>query len=70
MNERFWQMMCDFLPLFQLLFVANVVFLVMLAASWFFGDPSEGSKYVSMLALVVIGIALLLSTYVIRRCRS
>lgn len=70
MNERFWQMMCDSLPLFSLLFVANVVLLVMLTATWAFGDPSGGSAFVSGIALVVIAISLGLSTYVIRRCRS
>lgn len=70
MNERFWQIMCDLLPFFSLLYAANVVFLVLISASWFYGSPSRETAYVTILALVPISISLVLSTYVIRRCRS
>ena len=70
MRERFWEMLCDSLPLFALLFAANVVFLVLLALSWFFGDSDPETTYITMIALVPIGISLALSTYVIRRCRT
>jgi len=70
MNEHFWQMMCDYYPMFALLFVANVVFLVLLTLSWLYGNPDQAASVVTIMALVPIGVSLVLSTYVIRVCRT
>lgn len=70
MKEQFWQMLCDSLPFFSLLFTANVVFLILLGLSWVFTTPNAETTYVSVLALGPIVVSLLLSVYVIRRCRA
>ncbi len=70
MKEQFWQILCDSLPFFSLLFTANVVFLVLLGLSWAFTTPTAETTYVSVLALGPIIVSLLLSIYIIRRCRA
>lgn len=69
MNKFFWQRMKDWLPLFKLLFMANIVFLFMLGLSLFLGTPSAETRSIMQLVLIPIAISLALSTYLIRKLR-
>lgn len=61
--------MQDWLPLFRLLFTANVVFLFMLGLSLALWEPSPETQVIVKMALVPIVVSLLLSGFMIRKLR-
>lgn len=69
MRETFWEIICDSLPLFGVLFAVDVVLLVFLLVSFpFVDDPA--TRIAGLLAAAVLLVTLTGIGYVIRRCRA
>jgi multisubunit Na+/H+ antiporter MnhE subunit len=68
MKETFWNVLCGALPLFKLLFGANVVLVVLLLMMAPFVERGSPAYYVSVMSLVVLVLSLLGSGAVIRHC--
>lgn len=69
MRETFWEIVCDSLPLFGILFAVDVVLFVFLLVSFpFVDDPA--TRVAGLLAAAVLVVTLAGVGYVIRRCRT
>lgn len=69
MREAFWEITCDSLPLFGLLFAVDVVLFVFLLVSVPFVDDAA-TRVAAMVAGGVLLATLGGIGYVIRRCRA
>lgn len=69
-RDRFLDKICEWDWLFSLVLAADVVLLVLLGLTFYLSVPSEGSRVVSILALVFILGSLIAAASLLRVCRA
>ncbi len=71
-SDRYWEILCSFVPFWYTLFVFNIIFLVLIiiSLSILHDDQESGAFVVALISLVIVGVSQFAVGIMIRLCRN
>lgn len=69
-SDRFWDVVCAFVPLAYLFFIINTILLLLVIYAWYFGAADSASSAMVYVDAVLVGANFLALHHIISRCGS